>query len=310
MKKEIKLTLTQKEYSRKRAEFDNKFLTYETKQLRKNAIIYDKVIQSSAKELKAFYGEFAQDSVVAYTEAIAPIKNKAKILKEIAQEIERVKGTGDLTYVAYLSDLQRKVKINRLDALNFQIQKNVHDLAIELNQTTDEYLVGAYERSYSSQAAALAELTERKIPGKMYKTRVQKAVFAEYNGLSFSDRIWQDKDKLTSSLRTSLQDMFVRQQHIEPAVKQIVERLEVNRSYAERIVRTEGARVTEAATKQAYQEAKIEKYQYDATMDERTSSICEELNGQIFLLSEAQEGVNYPPMHPNCRSTTIPVFDE
>jgi SPP1 gp7 family putative phage head morphogenesis protein len=85
----------------------------------------------------------------------------------------------------------------------------------------------------------------------------------------------------------------------------------VNRSYAERLIRTEGARITEEATKQAYQEAKIEKYQYDAVPYEkgRSSEICQELNGQIFLLSEAQSGVNYPPMHPNCRSTTIPVFD-
>jgi uncharacterized protein with gpF-like domain len=45
-------------------------------------------------------------------------------------------------------------------------------------------------------------------------------------------------------------------------------------------------------------------------LDSRTSEICRELNGKRFKLSEAEVGVNYPPMHPNCRSTTQLVLDE
>ncbi|MCY9523623.1 phage head morphogenesis protein, partial [Paenibacillus larvae] len=32
--------------------------------------------------------------------------------------------------------------------------------------------------------------------------------------------------------------------------------------------------------------------------------------GKVFLLSEKKEGVNFPPLHPRCRSTTVAFFDD
>ena len=37
--------------------------------------------------------------------------------------------------------------------------------------------------------------------------------------------------------------------------------------------------------------------------------ISREKNGKVFGTAEAQAGVNYPPMHPYCRSTTKAVID-
>ena len=54
----------------------------------------------------------------------------------------------------------------------------------------------------------------------------------------------------------------------------------------------------------------VDEYQYLATLDNRTSDICRELDGKVFKLSEAQTGVNLPPMHPYCRSTTVPYYPE
>lgn len=54
----------------------------------------------------------------------------------------------------------------------------------------------------------------------------------------------------------------------------------------------------------------IKKYKYLAELDKHTSEICQELDGQVFLLEEAEVGINYPPMHPNCRSTVIGYFDD
>ena len=33
---------------------------------------------------------------------------------------------------------------------------------------------------------------------------------------------------------------------------------------------------------------------------------CKCLNGEVFKTENAMEGENYPPMHPHCRSTTVP----
>lgn len=45
-----------------------------------------------------------------------------------------------------------------------------------------------------------------------------------------------------------------------------------------------------------------EKYVYRAILDGKTSETCKNLNGKTFKVGEAVVGVNFPPMHPNCRS--------
>ena len=52
------------------------------------------------------------------------------------------------------------------------------------------------------------------------------------------------------------------------------------------------------------------KYKIVATLDSRTSKICQQMDGKVFNVSEAKEGVNFPLFHPNCRTTTIPYFEK
>lgn len=48
-------------------------------------------------------------------------------------------------------------------------------------------------------------------------------------------------------------------------------------------------------------------YEYVATLDSRTTPICQSLDGQTFRYDDPNRKV--PPQHPNCRSTIIPVVD-
>jgi len=75
------------------------------------------------------------------------------------------------------------------------------------------------------------------------------------------------------------------------------------------IARTETVRLANAGLKDLYQENGIQHYRYLAALDDRTSAICQELNGQVFLVSEGSPGNNMPPMHVNCRSTIVGLVD-
>ena len=57
-----------------------------------------------------------------------------------------------------------------------------------------------------------------------------------------------------------------------------------------------------------YKECGLERYEFSAHLDNRTSEICAEMDGKIFDLKDAQAGTNLPPMHPFCRSSTVPVL--
>lgn len=52
----------------------------------------------------------------------------------------------------------------------------------------------------------------------------------------------------------------------------------------------------------------IKEYEYCAILDDKTSDMCKQLDGNKFYISQAKVGVNFPPMHPNCRSFIIPII--
>jgi SPP1 gp7 family putative phage head morphogenesis protein len=73
------------------------------------------------------------------------------------------------------------------------------------------------------------------------------------------------------------------------------------------LVRTSVNQVANAASQQVYEANQdiTERYQYVATLDARTSSICAALDGRTFEYGKGPT----PPQHFNCRSTTVPVID-
>lgn len=74
---------------------------------------------------------------------------------------------------------------------------------------------------------------------------------------------------------------------------------------AKREARTTITQTANEAHKEAYKKHKVKKFQFVATFDERTCPVCGQLDGKRFPVDEAVAGVNYPPMHPNCRCTTV-----
>lgn len=59
---------------------------------------------------------------------------------------------------------------------------------------------------------------------------------------------------------------------------------------------------------ESYIRAGVKRYEFIATYDEKTCLICGKLDGKRFPIGEAKVGVNYPPMHPGCRCTTVAVL--
>jgi SPP1 gp7 family putative phage head morphogenesis protein len=82
--------------------------------------------------------------------------------------------------------------------------------------------------------------------------------------------------------------------------------LETSRRAASTVIHTATQHVANAA-RQSVWEANgdiVEKYQWVSTLDRRTTQQCKSLDGRQF---EPGKGP-MPPIHPNCRSTTIAVL--
>ena len=72
----------------------------------------------------------------------------------------------------------------------------------------------------------------------------------------------------------------------------------------------EGAFIIEQATLKGYEEDGIDEYEILATLDLKTSPICREQDGKVYKTKDAVTGVNLPPFHWYCRTTTIPYFED
>ncbi len=70
-------------------------------------------------------------------------------------------------------------------------------------------------------------------------------------------------------------------------------------------MRTETAHFLSAGQLAAYRDMGAREYRFMSALSERTCSVCGGLDGKVFRAAEAAPGTNYPPIHPNCRCTTI-----
>ena len=83
--------------------------------------------------------------------------------------------------------------------------------------------------------------------------------------------------------------------------------LQTTRRNAATVTRTSVQHVASAARQEVWEANKgvVKRYRFLATLDGTTSAICRTLDQQEFDFGQGP----IPPVHPNCRSTTIPVLD-
>ncbi len=81
--------------------------------------------------------------------------------------------------------------------------------------------------------------------------------------------------------------------------------LQISRRKAQTLVRTSVTHVTNVSAQATWQKNSdiLKGWQFIATLDSRTSITCASNSGKIFEIGKGP----IPPLHPNCRSTTIAV---
>lgn len=210
-----------------------------------------------------------------------------------------------------LKPLSTVIKGSRLTAFKTQIEMQLNLLASKKEQAIgglkeDVYKHSSYKTVFDLSTAKGAQVAFDKIN---HKATLQ-AIKSNWNGRNFSSDIWTDKTKLVNSLNQLIPQQFVIGASTQDIARQLRDKLNVSYRNAIRLARTETNFTANQAMQETYKRARVEKYQVLATLDSRTSEICQEMDGYIGLLKNARVGENYPPFHPNCRTTTIPYFDD
>lgn len=269
-------------------------------------------IQKSINDLVARYMDKTE---LSYVEAMknltsSEFKEWKMTLEEYEKEIDRLFKAGEEELAnklrIELETLAMKSRITRLDSLKTQIDIELNRKASRDYDVVKKGISHVYRDFYTITTSDFG-LTgvNTVLPDKVLKRLINQP----WSGANFSERIWGNAETLGKVLKQEIIQSFIQGISVKDLSDKIQNRFESDRKNTERLVRTELNHALNETTKLSYEEAEIEEYEYLAEIDSRTSDICRELNGQKFKMKDAKVGVNYPPMHPYCRSTTIPVID-
>lgn len=221
-----------------------------------------------------------------------PDKSKQEIIKELEAP-------------AYQARLERLTQLqNQLD----WIMQNIYQQ--EKKISTAHYVDLANEAYYRS----VFDIQQRVGYGFSFahisSKQIDKVISSKWSGKNYSERIWSNTRDLAQDLKEELLINLVTGRTEREVSDILANKFAQGASTARRLVRTESCYLSNQMEMQSYKECGIEQYRYLATLDLRTSKVCQELDGKLFLVSEQQPGKNCPPMHPWCRSTTVAYISD
>ena len=275
-------------------------------------IALSKAKQDIIKEISRITTTYMNDNILNYNEALKHLKGDdykvwKKDLHDYMKEYNKLLKNAPLqAQKLYLEieTLSAKSRISRLDSLKTQIDMELTKLIFGVEDNAKNTLTSVYRDTFIEVTKDLG------INPIVSRDKIKTVLDKPWSGANFSQRLWSNTDKLAETVKQEIVNGMIQGINLKTMTKRVSERFETaKKNDIERLLRTEVNYVLNQATLDGYKEAGIEKYEFSATLDSRTSQICSELHGNIFEIKNIAVGLNYPPMHPRCRSTTVPIID-
>lgn len=202
-------------------------------------------------------------------------------------------------------------RIGRFEQIQAEIDKQTDSLANFEQEITKKHYTTLAKDAFSQNIFEIQKGTGIAFSfGDIPKSKIEQMLKSKWSGKNFSDRIWDRRKNINQALREELLCSFLTGRGYNKTAKAVEQRMAAGAMEARRLVRTESAYIEETAELESYKECDIKKLRFLATLDMRTSEICAVHDGEIIEIDKAVSGVNIPPLHPWCRSTTIAVFDD
>lgn len=277
---------------------------------------YSTAISYIIRDLAMWYTRYATENGITLTEAKKRLNNRE--LEEFKMSVEEYIEKGKtLNYSDEWAEKLEKASvifhISRLEALKIQMQQQIEFLGAVQNDGITNLMKRVYTDGYYRTAFEIQKgLGVGQDFMKLDSNTVNKIITKPWatDGRNFSSRIWEDKKKLVNELNNTLAQNIARGADPQEAINAITKRMNVSKRQAGRLVMTETAFFASESSKDSMKKLGVEKYEILATLDSHTSEICRDLDGEVYYLKDFQVGVTAPPFHPNCRTTTVPYFDE
>ncbi|ELD8103240.1 minor capsid protein [Staphylococcus pseudintermedius] len=254
------------------------------------------------KNLLAYYGKLATAEGIDWREA-------KKIVDAFDVEMFQMQAKAYVENKDFSDKANKELKrynttmyVNREQLLKHELGLIVTKGYAEQENVINKHLHDSVTRTLRRQAGILGADVHVK------QSDVEAIVYSNFGKLNWSERLWNNQDELRKDVERMASHVMLRGRHPYEFVPEIRKKQKQTVANTKRLLITEAARVQTEAQKMHYLETMGDdaEYEFVAKRDEKTSKICRHYDKKVFKVKDMVPGINAPPMHPHCRSTTVP----
>ena len=262
--------------------------------------IYSTMIDSIDSDIRSFYSRYATSEGITLAEA----KRRADKLdiEEYARKAARYVETKDFSEQANeeMKLYNMTMKVNRLELLKANIGAEMTAGYNDIEKMMGDALTKRTLEEIERQAGILG------ITINNNAELANSIVNASFHNATWSDRVWASQEELHAKVAQNLTKRLIQGVNSRTLASNLIPLIQDDvknkRAAAERLMRTELARVQIDAQKRSYIEGDYE--EYEIICDFQACHICKPYDGKHYPVDKMEIGENAPPFHPNCRCST------
>lgn len=260
------------------------------------AQIYQESFNRMQKEIDSFYMRYAASEGLTRTEARkrASEMDVTKFADKAAKAVREKDFTHETN--EWLRVYNLKMKVSRLELLKAELALEIQNLTAEVNEVFDKARTDEYLNEYKRQAGILG------ISSSGAKDRMQSILDADFYGQSFSKRVWGGlglRSTLQRDIFGSLNRIFTDMMGYKQEMKRLAKKYGTSEQNAKRLLKTEIARINADTQLAMLRDNGFTHLIYVA--EPGACDFCGPLDKVAVPIDKVEKGVNFYPMHPNCR---------
>ena len=301
-----KATPTEKYWKKRQEELEKKWDKKSRAEIEQELkAYYEQSLAHIEKDISALYQRFATDNGMDMAAAQQLLTGKEYRVwrMDIAEYVKEINATGNPELLRELNTLAMRSRITRLDALRAGTLKEMALLSKKTEKAMKEFLKSEYKDFYYHGLYEIGK--KRGLEGAVSLVdgdKLERVLRVPWSGKNYSKRIWSNGAKLAKTIQQNIIAAAHRGVSVQDMTRVVRQKMGVGTKEAARLVRTELNYVQNQAALHSIKDAGMKYYRFIATLDKRTSTICQSHDDDVFPVEEAQPGKNMPPLHPHCRS--------
>jgi len=272
--------------------------------------IYEKALRNINQDIADVYEKYASKVGLGVDElsVLLNSKEQSDFTRSIQAKMQKLGFNIDDIYLPnYIA------RLTRLDALKQQIYWKIAEIGAEEEPIHEETYNKIVKDTYKQYQKDVIKTGIKPTFATLDNRMAAQMVKERWYGRNYSDSVWQNTTKLAEMLPEKIGAALTMGRSYMKTANEIMYLVGEdfnNAMYAStRLVRTETIFHLNQAEAQASIDDGFTEYEFYAKVgSERTCEICEGLDGKVFKYNEQKVGVNYPPIHPNCRCSTRSAF--